>query len=241
MAKGQTEEGRGPWFVISAAVVALVVVAALVLTAVNVFGGSEDSQAKPKGEGSSSKSENESVCGLKPGKSSETTLTSAPPKTEWRLVDRMAAPKVEGSGPGKIEDDQFGYCFAQSPTGAVVAAANIGASTNSSERQVKTYDKLAVPGPGRDKILKSLKQGDPGTGAPEGVSVQIAGFKVQRYSAKEATVDLAVEVDGESYMSAPMDLRWVDGDWKVVVNDDGTVYDSQPLSDLSGYVIWSGA
>lgn len=240
MAKDRTDEGRGPWFVISAAVVALVVVAALALSAVNIFGGDDDSKAAPKGKDSSSSSKNESVCGLEPGKPSETTLTSAP-KTEWRLVDRMAAPEVENAGPGKIEDDQFGYCFAQSPTGAVVAAGNIVASTTTPKRQLEAYEQLAVAGPGRDKILKSLKSGEYGDTNPEGVSAQIAGFRLKRYSETEAQVDIAMEIDSQ-YVSMPMDLRWGDGDWKVVVSDDGSVYEGgQTLSDLSGYVIWSGA
>lgn len=244
MAQDDEGQGRGLWFMVSAAVVVLVVVAAVALSISNLI-GSDETEASPSSSSSKdSKDPSGSVCGLKPGDSSSDTLTSAP-QTEWRLVDRVAAPEVEDAGPGEIGDDQFGYCFAQSPTGAVVAAANIMASTTTPERQAKAYKRLAVDGPGRTKILKALESGELGDTNPEGVSLQIAGFHVDRYADKEASIDLAVTISGETetdtYVSMPMELRWVDGDWKVVVNDDGTVYDSEPLDDLSGYVIWSGA
>lgn len=243
MARNQEDEGRGPWFIISTAIVALVVVAALVLAVVNVVGGGDDEAKESPSTSDSKGSKGESVCGLEPGKSSATTLTSAP-KAEWRLIGQTAAPKVEGAGPGKIDpDDQFGSCFARSTTGAVVAAANISTSTASTPALlVKTYKESAVPGPGREKILQAHKDGKLENLTPEGYSTQVAGFHVDRYTKNEATVDVAYELDGpdgQSYGSTPVDLRWLDGDWKIVVNDDGTVFDSQPLDDLSGYVIWS--
>lgn len=242
MARNQEDEGRGPWFVISAALVALVVVAALVLAVVNVVGGDDEAKESPSTSDSKS-SKGESVCGLDAGKSSATTLTSAP-KAEWRLIGQTAAPKVKGAGPGKIDpDDQFGSCFARSTTGAVVAAANISTSTSSTPAlQEKTYKKSAVPGPGREKILQAHKAGEAEDTTPEGYSTQVAGFHVDRFTKNEATVDVAYELDGpdgQSYVSTPVDLRWESGDWKIVVNDDGTVFNSQPLDDLSGYVIWS--
>lgn len=235
MAQNDEGQGRSLWFMVSAMVVVLVLIAAAVLTIANLIGDDEP-EATPSSSAETSKSE--SVCGLEPKESSADNLTSAP-KTKWRLIDRVAAPEVEEAGPGKIGSDQFGSCFAQSPTGAVVAAANIVASTTTPERQAKAYEELAVDGPGRTKILQSLKDGE-FEDTPE-ISVQIAGFRIERYTDKEASIDLALAVDGETYMSSPMELRWVDGDWKVVVNDDGSVYDAQPVDDLSDYVVWSGA
>lgn len=242
MARNEVDEGRGPWLIISTAIVALVVVAALVLAVVNVVGGDDEAKESPSTSDSKG-SKGESVCGLEPGKSSATTLTSAP-KAEWRLIGQTAAPKVEGAGPGKIDpDDQFGSCFARSTTGAVVAAANISTATSSSPAlQMRTYKQSAAPGPGREKILQAHKDGEAEDTNPEGYSTQVAGFHVDRFTKNEATVDVAYELDGpdgQSYVSTPVDLRWMDGDWKIVVNDDGTVFNSQPLDDLSGYVIWS--
>lgn len=248
MARNEEDEGRGPWLIISTVLVALVIVAALVLTLVNVFGGGDDVQPSPPPSSTSSDAskdaKGESVCGLKPGPSSQTTLTTAPEAT-WRLVDGVAAPKVKGAGPGQIDpEDQFGSCFAQSPTGAVVASANITASTTKPARQAKAYDQLAVPGPGRDKILEMYRAGELVDTSPSGVTIQLVGFHVDRYTPTEATIDLVHEVktpEGSSYVAGPLDLRWVDGDWKIVVNDDGTVYNSKAVPDLSGYVLWSGA
>lgn len=47
-----------------------------------------------------------SMCGLK-GHETSGTLTKAP-QAEWVLVGTTAAPRVEGAGPGMIEDDGFG-------------------------------------------------------------------------------------------------------------------------------------
>ena len=64
-----------------------------------------------------------SVCGLPAGNQDPVV---GPPRASWALVGTIAAPAVEHVGPG-VFDGRDRRCFAHSPVGALVAAANIAA------------------------------------------------------------------------------------------------------------------
>ncbi|PFG45149.1 hypothetical protein ATJ97_0071 [Georgenia soli] len=177
----------------------------------------------------------ESVCGLEPVEL-DGTLTAAP-EAEWDIVGRIAAPVSEQHGPGVIEENGFRYCFSQTPTGALLAAANIavmGADPTLSEEMAEQF---VAPGPGREAAVSQA----PATGADGQVSTQIAGFRMAAYEGNSALVDVAFRGSNGALISFPLQLVWLDGDWKFKVGDDG-----QPASpigqipDLAGYVLWSG-
>lgn len=237
-------ETSGPsWTLIGAVLVVGLVVAMGVILSVQglrsdddrpvVSSPSSSSRASTTSEGSGA-----SVCGL-PGHESTGTVTRAP-KATWRLVGSIAAPQVEGAGPGKIDSDGFGWCHARTPTGAVVSAAETLPFTATNEVRIKSLEKSAVPGPGRTAALKEARSSDV-EDLPAGERVQVAGFKLVSYSDTEAVVDVAAESDGR-YFSQTVDLRWVDGDWKYKLSDSGDFTSrSLEIPNLSGYVEWSGA
>ncbi|PFG39438.1 hypothetical protein ATJ97_1944 [Georgenia soli] len=179
-----------------------------------------------------------SVCGLTEEADSG-TLTRAPAAT-WQLVGTVAAPSVEGQGPGE-DDDGLRTCYARTPTGALLAAANVAAMGSSPQLIGRMTEEMTAEGPGRDAALKYLEAG----AAPEiptGVRYQIRGFRLLDYTGTEASVDLALGVDGGLTGSFVLDLRWEDGDWKVVLTDDGGLGSlPAPVPDLTGYTLWSGA
>ena len=177
----------------SAVVVAAIVVLGLVLSLTNIFGGETEPTANPSAPSPSTATatatqtaQNEaSVCGLEAVELSG-TVTTAPTAT-WALVGTTAAPSIEGQGPGKIDGDGFRSCYARTPTGALVAAANYAAIGSYAPLRARFYDEATVPGPGRDALLKK-----PITGAGDGgTRVQIAGFRVLRYDGNQADVDIA--------------------------------------------------
>ena len=144
----------------SAVVVAAIVVLGLVLSLTNIFGGETEPTANPSAPSPSTATatatqtaQNEaSVCGLEAVELSG-TVTTAPTAT-WALVGTTAAPSIEGQGPGKIDGDGFRSCYARTPTGALVAAANYAAIGSYAPLRARFYDEATVPG-------------DPGRGSPD--------------------------------------------------------------------------
>lgn len=228
----------------SAVVVAAIVVLGLVLSLTNIFGGETEPTANPSAPSPSTATatatqtaQNEaSVCGLEAVELSG-TVTTAPTAT-WALVGTTAAPPIEGQGPGKIDGDGFRSCYARTPTGALVAAANYAAIGSYAPLRARFYDEATVPGPGRDALLKK-----PITGAGDGgTRVQIAGFRVLRYDGNQADVDIAFRTSNGAVGASVLNLQWSGGDWKIRVADDGTELSPVvQLPSLSGYTLWAGA
>jgi hypothetical protein len=230
--------------VLSIVVVAVVLVCVLVFIFGAVARNAGGGHATPAVTHTSSPTDNsgetsadKSVCGL-PGFTSSGTLKSAPP-TKWVLVGTVAAPTERATvGPGVVASDGFRTCYEHTPTGALFATANYLALTSDGRYATDVATKLLVPGPGQQ-----IAEQQAATASPDSTRVQIAGFAIDSYSRTNATVDLAItnEANGALF-SLPIELKWSGGDWKLVVTDNGQLpLSSAPLSDLGGYVAWSGA
>ena len=242
---------QNPWtrpgFIAAALVVAIVLVLGVSL-AVRVA-SRDDPEPVPTnaGEPTTQTSEPEpseadgdpSVCGLDQVEL-EGTVTTAP-EAEWTLLGTTAAPASAEAGPGSSDDAGARYCFARTPEGAVMAAANIFAMSSTPELLHPLMDKLAEPGPGRDAALK-LTEGAASGSAP-GVRVQIAGFNLLEYDGGDtATVDIAFTASNDTQGAIPYELRWSGGDWKLQLRDDGSMrFTPTQLPDLAGYIPWAGA
>jgi hypothetical protein len=154
----------------------------------------------------------------------------------------MATPTdPDTHGPGVTDSDGFRSCFAQSPTGALYAAVNMVAlsSADSQVLNTKVTDRLLVPGPGRDIAMKDSATSLTSTGTD--TTVQIRGFLIKAYAATEADVDLAFETRNGILAHTVLPLRWMDGDWKAKVSDEGNLINEiTQLSDLSAFIPWSG-
>ena len=227
----------------SAVVVAAIVVLGLVLSLTNLFGGkTEPTPTAPAPSPSITATaaptaqDEASVCGLDAVEMSGTVTT--PPTATWALVGTTAAPSIKGEGPGKIDDDGYRSCYARTPTGALVAAANYAAIGSYAPLRARFYEEATVPGPGRDALLKK-----PITGAGEGgTRVQIAGFRILRYDGDQADVDVAFRTSNGAVGAMVLNLQWSGGDWKIRVADDGTELSPVvQLPSLSGYTLWAGA
>jgi len=241
----KSEESEGPsrslW--LAALLVGAIVIAGVVLSVRGVLRDDPESTATPTTSTSSPASpaegEDASVCGLK-GHERSGSLTDAP-RARWVLVGSIASPRVEDSGPGVVDDETgFGYCYARTREGVVVAAVNLIPFTATNELQEQAYEKSLVPGPGRDAAIKAVANGQ-AEEVPSDARLQVAGFQLVRYSDTEATVRVASSMGGRFFHQEVV-MRWSDGDWKVVVNDDGSMIgQSGEIPDLTGYVPWSGA
>lgn len=236
--------GASKKFIASAVVVAAIVVLGLVLSLTNLIGGktepTETSAPSPSSSPTASASgtpSEASVCGLTPVEMTGTVATA--PTATWALVGTTAAPSIQGQGPGKIEEDGFRFCYARTPTGALLAASNLMAMGSEAPLLGKKINqRLTVPGPGRDAALAQ----PPASPDSSGVRIQIAGFKINRYDGKTADVDLAIRTSTGVIAAQVFTLKWVEGDWKVVLADSGDLPSRMSqLPNLSGYIAWSGA
>ncbi|MCD5342797.1 hypothetical protein LR392_11255 [Arthrobacter sp. AK04] len=229
-----------PGFIIAAALVVALIAAAVVIFLIPK--GQENAQPAPVNPGSSASASpslsagtGKSVCGLPA--SSETALGAAP-KSKWELVGTMAVPTDPSTaGPGTVGKDGLRSCFAQSPTGALYATANIwAASFNGYAKQV--YLELSADSPSRDKAVQAIKEGkDVGGGTSP--KVQIAGFIIHSYTPENAVVELAIKSSDGGYGAFSTSLLWEDGDWKMDIPaaGGGTV---RQISDLSSFIPWAG-
>ena len=234
-----------PGFIIAAALVVALIAAAVVIFLLPK--GQDPAQPAPAASPDSASATptksadaaGKSICGLP--SSTETALGTAP-KSKWELVGKMAVPTdPKTSGPGLTDADGFRSCFAHSPAGALYSAMNVGAlgSAGSPQLEVKLADKLLVPGNGRDAAMKEAASSSASSGSD--TTIQVKGFSIKSYTASEANVDLAFETNKGVLVHTILSMRWMDGDWKVKPADDGVTFSGvSQLSDLSGFILWSG-
>ncbi|MDM7886588.1 hypothetical protein QUG92_15865 [Curtobacterium sp. RHCKG23] len=235
---------RRPLWIVVAIFLAVALVGGGIAIATSIFNGRADNTAAgptpaPSSTGSSRPASSESICGLK-GYETTNDLTAAPPAT-WKIIGSTATPQSASAGPGKTEDDgRFNTCFAHTPTGALFASVNYLAASTDSRNSTRLYELLA-DGDLKDQ-LKATPQ--PGSDGSAGTRAQVAGFKIDSYSLQETTVDVALSYTGETtdgqLVSLPMVMRWEQGDWKVVVDGNGSPVAPAALSSLGGYIPFSG-
>lgn len=235
---------RSRRFILSMVVVAVIALCAVIILISNLTGGRN--QADPTTAPTAStlapttptavSDPDPSTCGFK-GYEVRGTVSAAP-TTKWELVGTVAAPTDPVSvGPGVTDASGFRSCFAHTPTGALYAAVNVMALASDRSLTKELANKLVVRGTGQQALLK---QAD--AAAASGTRYQVAGFKIDSYTGATATVDLAVNFSTGQMLSFPIQLQWLEGDWKVKTTDDGgfTLTPAQ-LQSLGGYVAWAGA
>lgn len=233
-------------FVIAAIVVALILAMGAGVVLSNLLSRS-DAQADPPavpGGGPSaattptpspSMTLTPSICGLAAVELSG-SVTKAP-EAEWSLVGTTAAPSTQTVGPGIVEPDGYRRCFAHTPEGAVVAAANLLALGSTQAVFEKVVLNSVAAGPGQKALAAQ------GPASDGGVRIQIVGFRLLTYDAGQtATVDIAIRTSRGALAGQVYDLVWEDGDWKMRVSDDGSLLTPMAqIPDLGGYIPWSGA
>jgi hypothetical protein len=240
-----SNQGRfgGRWFIPAVVVVALVIVLVIVLVITNLaHSGNKPEAQTPTASSAPSKSSStvpadaKSVCGLK-GYDTTNEL-SGTPRATWQVVGTFPAPTDEkGAGPGVIDSSGFRSCYAHTAEGALFATANFAALGTDATMYPK-MSALVADGPGKSAIEQLLKSNS--GASTDGTRAQLAGFKIDSYSADVATVDLALNYSDGTLVSAPLKVQWADGDWKVVLADDGSFpIAPSPLQSLGGYTPWA--
>jgi hypothetical protein len=166
----------------------------------------------------------------------------APPAVSWQFETDMLIPLQQQGGPATTDQNGLRYCFAHSPTGAVLAAmVTLGQIRNPDLTEAVLQRRIAT-GPGRTRALSQARSSPtPRNSDPTG---QFTGFKVIDYLPSRAIISVAVQIDYRSVASLPVTLLWSGGDWKVLLQADGSFNgDVAPdvLQSLDGYVRFGGA
>jgi hypothetical protein len=226
-----------PGFILSAALVVALIAAVAVIAFLPRgddeadAGNTSPSSSAPNSVAPTTGAPEKSICGLP---DSDETALGAAPDSEWELIGRTAVPTApETMGPGMVSDEGVRSCFANSPVGALFAAANIFGLVSSGNQRAVLED-LSADSPAREQELEQLEDNTP-TETP----AQIKGFQLQNYTESAATVDLGIELESGAVGSVPIPLVWENGDWKLNVTEGG-ISGSQQLNDLSAYISWSG-
>lgn len=166
----------------------------------------------------------------------------APPAVTWQFETDMLIPQQAQGGPAVTESNGLRRCFAHSPTGAVLAAMVTLGQVRNPQLTEAVLAKRMAPGPGLTKALAQART-SPSPGNTEKAS-QFTGFKIIDYLPNRAIVAIAVQVDYRSVGSLPLTLVWSGGDWKVMLQADGSFNGSvapDVLNSLDGYVRFGGA
>lgn len=179
-------------------------------------------------------SEAESVCGLTAGDATVPTATLL--TSPVAVGDALTVPSIEGTGPGIT--DGISHCFAHTPSGAVLAAANFMTWFSSMQQLDGVVDELMAPSIDRENLAEQIAASWGGqTGSPS----TIHGFTYESRGGDDALVTLAVSRPGfpDDLVAWPLRLTWADGDWKIVTPSNGA-WGETVLPGLlsSGFIEW---
>lgn len=235
-----------PGFIVSAVVVALVFILAVILGTVGVMNATRDEPtAAPPTATSQEESEQPSepaeepaagasICGLE-GEVLEGSVEEAP-AAEWEFQGTIGYPTSAEFGPGKTDENGVRSCFQHSPEGALFMAANAMSQSSYPETYEPWLRYALSEGPNREAMLAE----DATPSDMQGTRMQITGYRVLDYSGDAATIDLlaAVTTEGQSAdVSAVLHLVWENGDWRVDSNHTEGV-DVATATSTSSYTPW---
>lgn len=170
---------------------------------------------------------------------SSTSIPTSPPRDlAWRNVGAILAPTSASEGPTGYTGAIWS-CYAHSPMGAVLATYDILDTLTSAQWKVVAEHEI-LPGPGQQAFIKA---GDKQKYQPPkpGQVAQPVGFQVVSYTPQQATISALAEDGTTQYQVTQTSVAWSGGDWKLVVEPDGSSGpDPQVVSSSAGFVLWGG-
>lgn len=214
---------------VSLAVVAVVAIIAVFLVLNPV---ENDTAPAAAGQDGTESSTDPDRCDAPVGDTS--AMPEMPEDLRWEAANGWTWPVSDTYGPTQ-EDNGYGVCFSRSPLGAALMGVSLIAEGNTGV-QLEAVELYVMESPGKEVYRRTL------TGAaPQEDPAVFSGFIVDSFSPDEAQITLVVSVPGSAtgYAGIPETFRWVDGDWKLKVLDNGTIFQGQPTTPASGsFVSW---
>lgn len=169
---------------------------------------------------------------------SDQSIPNAPPKDlEWKNIRTMVLPTSKSSGPTMM-DGYIWHCYAHTPMGAVEAAnvilINIYESARNHDDYINTINKLTVKDDNQTKLINAWDS------SFKDDNLDIYGFKVFSYTKDNANIQIIMKVDNDMYGSTDVNVRWDNGDWKILVYSDGSTFNQNivTVNDTKGFNLW---
>jgi len=137
-------------------------------------------------------------------------------------------------------DGDVSSCFARTPTGAVLAAHDLSLRVGLPSDIEGSVKAMTVPGPGQDRLISILLD----RGVIESVQgfdglCRPVGFVVVDYTEDRATIEHAFTCPDGTLTAATSVVAWSDGDWNLVLTDDGEQAHTQhQIFSLDTYIEW---
>lgn len=160
------------------------------------------------------------------------------PAAEWGLLRTQALPSSTEAGPA-LSDGDLRRCFAHSPTGALIAAAQISSRSMLAGNWQDVWEQQTY-GDTKDEQLAALTEQFSSSPLPDpapGELGQYAGFHFVTYSPDSAVVELLVRFTDGTLRVSTASLRWHEGDWQLEVSDTAQ---QRSVSSEEGFVAWGG-
>ncbi|GAA0936835.1 hypothetical protein GCM10009554_24670 [Kribbella koreensis] len=186
----------------------------------------------------------------KPGRGGCKTLNpdqriprTTPTAVTWEFEADMLIPTQQEGGPALTNSAGVRSCFAHSPTGAVLAALVTLGQIRNPDLTIPVLRERFVPNQGLQLALAEGRATPPTPGQTKSVA-QFTAFKVLDYLPTRAIIAIAVRIDDKNVASIPVTMAWSKGDWKGVLQTDGSFNGStEPdlLQSMTGYVRFGGA
>ncbi|WP_328331282.1 hypothetical protein OHA70_11015 [Kribbella sp. NBC_00382] len=168
---------------------------------------------------------------------------TTPTAVTWEFEADMLIPTQQEGGPAMTSSAGVRSCFAHSPTGAVLAALVTLGQIRNPDLTIPVLRQRFVPNEGLKLALAEGKATPPTPGQTKTVA-QFTAFKVLDYLPNRAIIAIAVRIDDQNVASIPVTMAWSKGDWKGVLQTDGSfngATEPDLLQSMTGYVRFGGA
>lgn len=149
---------------------------------------------------------------------------TAPPEVRWIELDGVSLPVSATDGPQDLSEG-LARGFADSPTGAALAAVHLVIRTSPSVSPAIVDSTLLgqVVGPNQPALVRSVAKARTATTAP---TATVAGYvPISFQPARAASVDLVIGslelALRRQYLSVRVSLEWSDDDWRLVAPPQG--------------------
>ena len=181
-----------------------------------------------------------SRCGLSPPLSTDLDVpSSAPAAVSWTLLQATMLPSSRSAGPGTV-DGLVASCWAQTPVGALLAAAQIPFRYGTAgDTEWRPTVMMLAPGAGRDAFVRrrAAETFSPVPDSPP----QIVGFRFLSYTPTAATVEIVLRYHPAQLVAAEQRVAWYEDDWKYVADPAGGPWNLREVPDLTGFIPWGGS
>jgi hypothetical protein len=185
------------------------------------------------------------------------TWTGTPPppptrygETQWRNLGVTTAPTAKGLGPALTiptanpitgQRGQLPACYAPSPGGALLAAANWLAAGTDSALLDGAVRQLTAPSPGRDAMIHRLETDPALLNASGSTGYTFVGYRFKEQTDTRVTVVLAITNTRGVRGAVSMTVVWSAdaGDWQIVPPPSGDMGDvTEQITSTATFTEW---